>query len=62
MRAKNTKSFICRTDTDGVKMGTIEKISLLDVPEFIQKFHCIDAINLDNGGSSAMYDKKKYIL
>jgi hypothetical protein len=49
MRAKSTKSFICRTEDDAVKMGTIEKISMIDVPEFIRKFGCVDAINLDNG-------------
>lgn len=43
-------------------MGTIDAISMLDVPLFIKKFGCVDAINLDNGGSLAMYDKKKYVV
>lgn len=62
MKVKSTKSFICRTKENDVKMGTIEKISMLDVPDFIRKFGCIDAINLDNGGSLAMYDKNKYVV
>ena len=47
---------------DDVKMGTIGSISMLDMPRFIERFGCIDAINLDNGGSLAMYDEKKYIV
>jgi exopolysaccharide biosynthesis protein len=43
-------------------MGTIEKISMLDVPTFIARFGCVDAINLDNGGSLAMYNTGKYIV
>jgi exopolysaccharide biosynthesis protein len=43
-------------------MGTIDAISMPDVPLFIKKFGCVDAINLDNGGSLAMYDKKKYVV
>lgn len=35
---------------------------MIDVPDFIRQFGCIDAINLDNGGSLAMYDKNKYII
>lgn len=62
MKVKSTKSFICRTATDEVKMGTIEKISMLDVPDFIRQFGCIDAINLDNGGSLGLYDRGKYIV
>ncbi len=62
MKVKSTKSFICRTATDEVKMGTIEKISMLDVPDFIRQFGCIDAINLDNGGSLGLYDHGKYIV
>ncbi len=34
MKQKSTKSFICRT-SDSIKMGTIEKISMLDVPDFL---------------------------
>lgn len=62
MKLTSTKSFICRTATDDIKIWTIERISMLDVPVFIQKFGCIDAINLDNGWSLAMYDKGKYIV
>ena len=62
MKAKSTKSFICRTATDDVKMGTVGSISVLDMPRFIQRFGCIDAINLDNGGSLAIYDEGKYIV
>lgn len=62
MRTKSAKSFICRTVNDDIKMGSIEKISMIDVPDFIRQFGCIDAINLDNGGSLAMYDKNKYII
>lgn len=62
MKLKSTKSFICRTKDDDVKMGTIEKISMLDVPLFIRKFGCVDAINLDNGWSLALYEKGKYIV
>ena len=35
---------------------------MLDVSAFISRFGCVDAINLDNGGSLAMYDKSKYIV
>jgi hypothetical protein len=49
MKVKSTKSFICRTNNNDIKMGTIATISMLDVPDFIRKFGCIDAINLDNG-------------
>lgn len=62
MKVKSAKSFICRTANDDIKMGTIEKISMMDVPDFLKRFGCVDAINLDNGGSLAMYDKNKYII
>ncbi len=62
MKLMSTKSFICRTRENDIKMGTITKISMLDVPGFIVRFGCVDAINLDNGGSLAMYDKSKYIV
>jgi hypothetical protein len=62
MKIVSTKSFICRTKSNDIKMGTISKISMLDVPAFISPFGCVDAINLDNGGSLAMYDKSKYIV
>ena len=62
MNAISTKSFICRTATDEVKFGTIEKISMFDLPDFIRKFGCVDAINLDNGGSLGIYDRGKYIV
>lgn len=32
------------------------------MPDFIRRFGCIDAINLDNGGSLAMYNTGKYIV
>lgn len=62
MKTISTKSFICRTIKNDIKMGTIEKISMLDMPTFIRQFGCVDAINLDSGGSIAMYDKKRYIV
>lgn len=62
MKLMSTKSFICRTKQNDIKMGTITKISMLDVSAFISRFGCVDAINLDNGGSLAMYDKSKYIV
>lgn len=62
MRVKSTKSFICRTSMNDIKMGTIEKISMLDVSTFIRQFGCVDAINLDNGGSLALYENNKYIV
>lgn len=62
MKMISTKSFICRTIINDIKMGTIEKISMWDVPDFISRFGCIDAINLDNGGSLAMYNTGKYIV
>jgi exopolysaccharide biosynthesis protein len=62
MKIRSTKSFICRTMNNDVKMGTIEKISMVDVPSLIRQFGCVDAINLDNGGSLAMYASSKYIV
>ena len=62
MKVVSTKSFICRTATDEVKFGTVEKISMLDLPDFIRKFGCVDAINLDNGGSLGIYDRGKYVV
>ena len=62
MKVKSTKSFICRTLNDEVKMGTVQKISMIDVSDFIRQFGCIDAINLDNGGSLGLYDHGKYIV
>lgn len=62
MKVKGTKSFICRTANDDIKMGTIGSISMVDVPDFIRRFGCVDAINLDNGGSLAMYDQGKYVV
>jgi exopolysaccharide biosynthesis protein len=62
MKIKGTKSFICRTNLNDIKMGTLGSISMMDVPDLIKKFGCIDAINLDNGGSLALYDKEKYIV
>ena len=35
---------------------------MLDVPALITRFNCVDAINLDNGGSLALYDKSRYIV
>ena len=35
---------------------------MLDVPALITRFNCVDAINLDNGGSLALYDQGKYIV
>lgn len=61
MKLVGTKSFICRTRENDIKMGTITKISMLDVPWLITRFGCVDAINLDNGGSLAMYDRSRYI-
>jgi hypothetical protein len=48
MKVKSTKSFICRTKNNDIKMGTIATISMLDVPDLISRFGCIDAINLDS--------------
>lgn len=62
MKMEWTKSFICRTWYDDVKMGTIDSISMMDVPDFIRQFGCMDAINLDAWGSLALYDKGKYIV
>ncbi|MBX9809715.1 phosphodiester glycosidase family protein [Candidatus Gracilibacteria bacterium] len=62
MQLMTTKSFICRTRDNDIKMGTVSKISMLHFSDFISRFGCIDAINLDNGGSMAMYDKSKYIV
>lgn len=62
MKVLGTKSFICRTAKNDIKMGTVEKISMMHLSEFIRKFWCIDAINLDNGGSLALYDDGKYIV
>ena len=62
MKVVSTKSFICRTATDEVKFGTVEKISMLDLPDFIRRFGCVDAINLDNGGSLGIYDRGKYVV
>jgi exopolysaccharide biosynthesis protein len=62
MKVKWTKSFICRTKQNDIKMGTLGSISMMDVPSLIKKFGCIDAINLDNGGSLALYDNKKYVV
>jgi hypothetical protein len=38
MKVKSTKSFICRTNNNDIKMGAIEKISIIDVPELISRF------------------------
>ena len=62
MKVKGTKSFICRTKSNDIKMGTLGSISMMDVPDFIKKFGCIDAINLDNGGSLALFDTGKYVV
>jgi hypothetical protein len=62
MKVVSTKSFICRTSANDIKMGTVSKISMLDLSDFISRFGCIDAISLDNGGSLAMYDRSKYIV
>lgn len=62
MKLKSTKSFICRTADNDIKMGTIEKISMMDVSVLITRFGCVDAINLDNGGSLALYDNSRYII
>ena len=62
MKLKSTKSFICRTANNDIKMGMIEKISMMDASVLITRFGCVDAINLDNGGSLALYDKSRYIV
>lgn len=62
MKVVSTKSFICRTATNDVKMWTIEKISMMDVANLIRRFNCVDAINLDNWGSLALYDNGRYII
>lgn len=43
-------------------MGTIGSISMVDVPDFIRRFGCVDGVNLDNGGSLAMYNQGKYVV
>ncbi len=62
MKKVQTNSFICRTEYGDVKMWTIENISILDVPDFIIRFGCKDAINLDGGQSLALYNNWKYIV
>lgn len=61
MKLKSTKSFICRTAKNDIKMGTIDTISMMEVPFLLRQFGCVDAINLDSGWSLAIYDKKKYV-
>ena len=38
MRLLSTRSFICRTTNNDIKMGTISNISMMDVSSFISKF------------------------
>ncbi len=61
MKAKSSKTFICKTENGSIKMGFISSITIYEVPSLLKKIWCIDAINLDNGGSTAMYQKWKYI-
>ena len=61
MRAKSSKTFICRTEKNDIKMWILKNISLMNVPSVLLSLGCTDAINLDNGGSLAIYDKQKYI-
>lgn len=62
MKNIGTKSFICRTSINDIKMGVIENISIFEVSDFILRFDCVDAINLDATTSLTMYDKKRYII
>lgn len=55
MAGLSTKSFICFTEGGDINMGIVSKITLAEMPGYLLKLGCRDALNLDNGGSSALY-------
>lgn len=61
MSAKADKTFICRTENNDIKMGRLRAIAMENVPAALQAIGCVDALNLDNGGSSAMYSNGRYV-
>ncbi len=58
MRADGTRNFICtKGNSSTVIIGSIAHATVYDVPSVLQSIGCIDALNLDSGGSTAlMYD------
>lgn len=59
---KGTKSFICRTRTNTIIMGSIKNIGIFEVPKVLIAMNCSNAINLDSGGSLAMFRDGKYLI
>lgn len=56
------KNFICHDGSNKVYMGQVDKISIYDLGKFLQdNFWCVDAINLDAWGSTAMIFDNKVI-
>jgi exopolysaccharide biosynthesis protein len=60
MAGLSNKSFICFTEGGDTHMGIVSKITLAEMPGYLLKLGCRDALNLDNGGSSALYARGKY--
>lgn len=65
---RHPRSCICITEeaillvvVDGRQRGA-QGVSLFELQQLLEIFHCRDAINLDGGGSSALWLKEKGIL
>ncbi len=65
---RHPRSSICETDdsylfivVDGRQRGA-SGMTLFELQQLLQIFHCVDAINLDGGGSSTLWSKKDGIL
>lgn len=60
MLSKSAKNFICRTSNNDIFLGQIRSISMQNVTPILMEMWCQDALNLDSGGSSAMYFDNKF--
>jgi hypothetical protein len=60
MAGLSNKSFICFTEGGDTHMGIVSQMTLAEMPGYLLKLGCKNALNLDNGGSSALYARGKY--
>ncbi len=64
MKSKQMKGFICHTqDWNTIYMWQVPAKTIYEMPAYLKsKYGCWNAINLDAGGSSAVYANGKYLV
>uniref|UniRef100_UPI0032169C57 phosphodiester glycosidase family protein n=1 Tax=uncultured Draconibacterium sp. TaxID=1573823 RepID=UPI0032169C57 len=68
VKTRHPRTCLCKTDKalllitiDG-RTTEAEGMSLYEVQEFLKMIGCVDAINLDGGGSTTMWTRDKHIV